>query len=406
MSHCRCYITPFLESGEYGEEIEVTSDVDFESIGNVNQKIDNDEFNVGVLTYSDLDIKFRNELGKYSEPDFPNSIFRYKRKDSLFRLAWQIQNQEPICGLAIAGQDYLSDPETIFEGFLSDDLSSVDVKTHIFSTKVIGLESILSRIVVPYADISNGDNVSDILLTILDQTVLTDIITLDAANITVGFDVAIDDKTDLENKTAKEALDELLLISNSVFYIKDRVLYITSRDETADSQYVFRGPMATSGLENIQNISTIKTGINKMFNFWTFNGSTFSVQDAASRLKYGTKKKEVSSSLVTNTTKRQNILGDLVNEFGQPKATFTITAPITYDTLELFFLDKVNVDYPTVYIAVDNHTVPLYDVAKYDEDYYPIPESAITIESEREFKIMGVNINLKETLFEFELREV
>ena len=406
MSRFRCYITPFLETGDaYGDEIEVTNDVNLDSISTVTQQIDNNEYDVGFLTFNDLELKLRNDHGKYSQPSVPESIFKYKRSNALFRLTWEIEDEGTICGIAICGKHRLSDTKTIYEGFINDESAYTDTKTQMTSLRVLSFESIITRVSVPHADISNGELISSAIYKTLNQSLITDLITVDTDNINVSIDKTIDDVTDLQTMTGKDALDEFLLLSNSILYVKDRVAYVAAREETAATIYTFYGAMSTGGLENIEDIGNIKTGMSQMFNFTTWSNKTFSVEDASSIAKYGTRKKEFSSTLITDSTKQQQIMGDYVNEFGQPKENFVLSAPINYETLELFFLDKVVVDYPTVYIAGEGRTLPIYDVSKYDESYYPIPESSLTIEATRTFKIMGIDIKVDTQTFLFNLRE-
>lgn len=407
MSVFRAYIIPFNEDGTYSDtEIEITQDVDFGSISTVKQQLDQNENKVGVLTFNDLNLKLRNEHGKYSDPTVPESIFSHKRSDSIFILKWQIDSLLPYAGPAIAGTSHVSPIEVIYEGFINDDATRTSVKDHFTSLKVIGLESIVTQIEVPFSTIGATDLFSEVIFDVLNQSEITDLITVSAANITVGYDENMDTKTDLQNKTGKEALDILLLLSNSILYIKDRVLFVTGRTATATSQYIFKGPASILGLPNMQDISDIRTGRSQMFNYWTWANETFTVEDNTTVALYGRKKRELNEEIVTDTTKRQNILGALNTEFGAPKENFRVTVPIDYTTLQLFYLNKVNVDYPTVYIPGEDEDLPIYGVSKYDEAVYPIPESVLTIPVTTDYKIIGVNLKVKAQLIEFKLKEV
>lgn len=405
MSRFRCYITPFLESAEYGTEVEITDYIVMDSFSSISQQVDNNEYDVGVLTFNDLDLKLRNESGRFSSADITESIFRYKRSNALFRMAWEIEDEGTVCGTATCGRNHLSETQTIYEGFINDESASTDIKTQETSLKVLSMESIITRIEVPFVSMSNGMLVSAAIYALLNQSLITDLITISASNITLAIDKTIDDITELESMTGKEALDEFLFLSNSILFIKDRVAYVTDRVESAALEYTFYGPMSTDGLENIQNISKLKSGMSKMFNFWTWQDQTFNVSDPESVAKYGVRKKEITSALITNTTKQQEILQNYSDEFAFPEESFVLTTPITYETLGLFFLDKISVDYPTVYIASEGRDLPTYGVSKYGQAYYPIRESVLTIDFERRFKIMGVDINVSNQLIELSLRE-
>jgi len=406
MSRFRTFLIPFNDDGTYGEELEITSDTNFSSINKVKQKLDQNEFKVGVLTYNDLNLKLRNEHGKYSDPTVPESIFRFRRGGSIFRLYWEIADHPPYCGIAIAGDTFLSETKLVYEGLINDDATRTNIKDQNTSLKVLGLESIVSSIEVPIGDLSIGQTFSNAIYEILNQSTITDFITVDQANISVGFETTLDSIGHFESNTGKEALDELLLISNSILYIKDRILYVTGRIATTDIQHNFHGPASLTGIENLISISDIRTGLSKTFNFWTWKDQAFNVSNSSSIQKFGVKKNEVGAESITNTTKQQNILAALSTEFGDPKESFNIKTPIDYETMELFFLDKINIDYPTVYVASEGDNIPVYEISKYDVAVYPIPESTLTIDVNRNFKILGVIIDIKNQIMQFNIKEV
>lgn len=406
MSRFRAFIVPFNQDGTYGTEQEITSDVNFSSISAVKQQLDNNQYNVGVLTYNDFNLKLRNEHGHYSQVGEVNSIFNIKRNDSIFRLYWQIDSFLPICGVAVCGTAQLSEVKLVYEGFIRDDSTSESPRDKAIKLKVLSLESIFSQVEVPNGVISNLDSFEDAFYAILNQTLITNLFTVDVANFDLAFDSTIDDALALASQDGKNAIDELLLLSNSIIYIKDRVIYISGRVASATSQYTFYGPASRLGLENIQNLLNIRTGISKSFNYWTWRDETFNVQDATNKALYGVRRKQIDSNVITITAKRQAVLGELATEFGTPKRYFKIKTPLNYETIELFFLDKVNVDYPTVYFAAEGRNLPFYGIAQYDQDYYPIPEDFMTIDVNTNWRVMARNIDVKSQLLEFELREV
>ena len=361
---------------------------------------------MGVLTYNDFNLKLRNEHGLYSDAGTVKSIFNIKRNDSLFRVYWQIDSFLPICGAAICGTAKLSPIELLYEGFIRDDATSESPKDKTTTLKVLSLESIFSQVEVPNGVINNGDTFESAIFDVLNQSLITDLFTVDVSNFDLGFDTTIDNALALASQDGKNALDELLLLSNSIIYIQDRIIYVSARVATPTSQHTFYGPASRLGLENIQTISNIRTGVSKAFNYWTWRDETFNVQDATSINKYGVRRKQIDSNIITNNTKKQNILSALSTEFGDPRRSFKLKTPLNYDTIELFFLDKINVDYPTIYFAVEGRTIPLYGVGRYDEDYYPIPEDYLTIDVNTDWRIMTRNIDIKNQLLEFELREV
>jgi len=410
LSRFRAYIKPFNETGQYTEFQEVTQYIDFTSLGKIKQQVDQDEYNVGVFKFSSFQIKANNASGKFSDTNVVESIFRNKRSNSVLKLTWQIMDDGPYCGLAVCGSvasATLSEEVEIFQGLINDESTAHDLKTQILSFNVLGLESIFSQVEFPYSSISNGDLFSDILFEALNQSAITDLITVDVANINLDTDIIIDDKSDWKNKTVKEVLDDILLGSNSVLWILDSTLYINSREAEADVSRTFYGQASDSGIEDIQSINNLKNGLNKVFNYWTWSASTEIASDIGSIDTFGIRKKEVDVPVITNTTRRGTILTSLKDEFKSQKQEMTLVTTFSYEKLDLFILSRVNVDYPNVYLAVGNNPIPRYDLDIYDDEArYPDGIFSLELTTDQFYKVMGRSIDCKNQLIEFNLREI
>ena len=109
---------------------------------------------------------------------------------------------------------------------------------------------------------------------------------------------------------------------------------------------------------------------------------------------------------MTNTTKRSNLLTDYKDEFKDPKQELTLTGILDYDTIQLFLLDRVNIDYPTVFEPAQGSDLPIYGVAVYGQDKYPLGQWNLTIDTTTNYKILGRSVDLKNNLITFTLREI
>jgi hypothetical protein len=246
----------------------------------------------------------------------------------------------------------------------------MDLSKQEVSFTCLGRESIFQRTIVPFGTISNGDLYSEILYNILNQSDITELLTLDAANISCGVDNTIDSIASLQNKTVQEGLNKLLLASNSVLFIVDDTIYISPRTPSASVTFTFYGQGSASGSENIIDVKGIKNGLNRTFNYFTWKDTTLSSTDATSTLKYGIRKKEVDFEFTTDSLKQQDILDALADEFKLPKQEFDIYTPLTYESLAVTLLDKVSIDYPRVYVP-GNNPLPLCGVVICGEAILP-----------------------------------
>ena len=409
MSCFRVYINPKDDQGNFTGYQEVTEDVVMSSLSTITEKLDNDAFDVGNFKFNSLNIKLRNEHGKYSDVETVQSIFRDRRGGSKVRFNWQIQGHQTICGVAPCGigQALITPQITLYDGILNDDASRLDIDDQQISFKVLSSNSIIDEVETPFSSLSNGDLFSAAILTVLDQAEITKILTVDVANINVGLDIAIDDISGLENTTVKESLDELLFGSNSVMHVRDNIIFIENRDGGAITEFTFTGQASNTGIEDIIKLSNISTGRNRVFNYWTWKDTTLLANDAISISANGIRKKELNFDMITNSSKRQSILEAQRDEFKDLKQEFDLTTFLNYDTLALNILDRVAVDYPTVLTeGQPGAGVPLYGIAIYGEAIYPIGDFGITIDVATPFKIMGRKINAKNKTVTFSLKEV
>ena len=407
MSRFRAYINPTDDNGVFTGFVEVTEDVDFSSMGSISQQIDNDEYNVGLLRFNQFTLKLTNESGRYSDVGTAETIFKKRRGGSRFRLTWEKADDDTQCGIAICGSSYISPEITVFEGVINDEATRLNIVDQKVQFTILTIDSVFKSVATNFASLSNGNLFSAALLTVLNQTEITKYLTVSAGNINVGLDLAIDTVADFENTTVKEALDDLLFASNSVLYIEGTTVIIRSRDADATSSHTFIGQASNNGIENIIDISDVSSGQNNLFNFWTWADTTLKAENGTSIADNGLRKKEISFDMITNTGKRQSILDEQRDEYGERKQELKLTTTLTYETLALMFLNKVNVDYPTVYAPANiGDLLPYYGLAVYGAAIYPIGQFSLTIDVLTDFKILGIVLNTKQQTIEFKLREI
>ena len=409
MGAFRVYVKPFDLEGIYQTDfIEVTSDV--VKLGDIKQNLDSTDYDLGIFRLSGLKITLRNDHGRFSEPENNRSIFNFKKKDSQIKITWDVRADPLTVGFFKAGEcGPLSNEIEVFRGLLIETTSTSDIESRTIDFDVLGLESLLDRVTVPFSDISDGDDISDVLFEILDQAPITDLLTVSSGNINPGTDQAIDVKASLENKTGKEALgsgEQLLFISQSVLTTENQIVEIKDRTPTAEVQFSFYGPASSLGSQNIIDVKKYREGFNSVVNFWAWDDTSLFASDATSLIKFGVQKKSISADVLTNSTKRQNLLNALRTEFSNPKIELTIVAPLTPNTATLKLLDRVDVDYPTVYLPADGGILPRWGQVKWGDFVWPVGSFELTISQSTKFKVIGRKISVKNETIEFDLREI
>ena len=400
----RVYINPFDDLGVYTGYVEVTSDVTFDDVGAIAQQLDNTDFNLGVYRNSNFNVTFRNDRGTYSDVGNPQSIFHYTRANSLIKITWETETTNNLAGWMIAGQTWLSTETTVFVGLLNDDSLTMDLTDQAVQFTCMGRESVLGQMTVPSAALVGTPNISDIIKACLNQTALTDILTYSAANINVGTDAVVDTPVGYATKTVLETLDDLLLASNSVLYISGDTVFVSARIPTADVKATFYGQASKLGIENVQDILNIKSGTSRTFNFLTWQSNTTPVQNLFSVNKYGAKKFEFSIDSITNATVQAALMAAVLTEFGLPKQELDLIIPLSYSSLGLNLLDRVSIDYPTVYLPGD-FALPILGVAILGSAVLPNALWAFTIDpTTSPYKIIGKSLDPQNALMTLNLR--
>lgn len=401
----RVYLNPFDDDGNYSGYVEITDEVDLSSISKIESNLDNTDYDIGIYRNSNISLKVSNRDGHFSDVGGTRTYFHYKRSDSLIKITWEVEEDGPFCGDAYTGSSWLSEETQMFVGLLNDESASMDVGDQYLTFSVLGRESLFQRCTVP-ASVTNADLISVAIYECLNQTIITDLLTVSQVNIVTDGDVVLDSVTDLANKTVKQALDELLFISNSVLYISGDTVYVSPRDATAAVQFHFYGQASNDGAENISDIKEIISGLRRTFNKIYWNGNATPTQDLDSVNKYGVRRKEISSTAITDSTKQNTLMAGILAEFKDPKMEFDLYTPLTYDTLALDLLDRIDIDYPTVYVPSGSGGLPICGVAVCGTAQLPGAYWQFEIDTTTNFKITGRSLDVKNSMFKFKCREI
>jgi len=393
----------------YADEFtEVSDDVISNGVGSIRTSLDNSQFDIGIFRSASVRITLDNSKNTYSGTEQAESIFRIKRRDSLVKITWE-PGDEPLSPgfFGLDEEPVLSEEVTVFEGLISDDQSNEKPELQQITFNILGLDVLFSRVEIPFSSLTGTDTWDDIFFKSLNQSPITDLLTVDAANINSSINSVPDDLSGLENKTVTEMFKRDLLAANSVVRIEDGVVKVSSRDATADVKHNFYGPASENGIENISNIDSFNDGINRMFNLLTWREATNSYRDNSAILQYGLKKKEVSNNEITDSTKIDTVLTAIGTEFGIPKRQFNLSTPVTPEVLALNLLDRVNVDSPAqTELAEGESEFPYYGSAVYGTARYPTVIPGIVISNLEDYKIINKRVNLNRETIDFELREI
>lgn len=397
MARIRVYIKPFTSDGTaYDDWIEVTADVVGGSVGAIQRSLDVSDFDIGVYTNSAVALTLRNDQGRYSDIENTSSIFRFKRGDSLVKVTWDLADWDYFAGLS-RSDEIQGGEVTVFEGLLNDDGAEMQLVDRDVSFNILGYESVFERSLAPdWTTSPPADNLALTLITevlsVVNASLTTPIITVDALRIATANAVAWDDLTVFENRTCAEVLRDLLLASNSVLYMDGAIPVVSGRDPSASVDHTFYGPGSSAGPESICSIDAIRNGLNRTFNFVRWTDEALLSKDDTSIARVGVRKKDVSIDGITSTPSKQGVLDAIRTEFSEPRQEFKLVTPINYEVLALQLLARISIDYPVIPVSTDS--LALYEIAEYGVANYPLDISSFEILTTDHYKVLGIDIDL------------
>lgn len=388
------YITPLIDRNVYGDVVDVTSDINITEsikdggISKIKREIDNGDYEVGVFVYGDITLTALNYDGKFNQPDDSRSIFRYTRDKAKIYVKFT---------------DTESDTSISFKGIINEEGSKQDFAKHTVKFKVLSLDSAIRKTKVSSGTISNGMSFSSAIKNIINVPDITAVLNYNASYINVDLDLTIDDGSWFDNKPTKEALDALMVVSNSVMVIdSDDYMIVRSRSENTKSIFNFYGEGDLFGRENIIKLTNYNSGLHRSFNSIIYDN--IEVGDSALVAEYGSRQKKIDYPFITNDLKKQQIANNILTEFKVQKTELEIDTP-TEVAKELNLFDLVAINNPYCYIPYENNKLPIYGASTYGTGVYPIIRGDLKIMPSLAWKVMGFEENPKDFETTIKLRQ-
>lgn len=372
--------TVLIGKNTYGETIDVTQDIDItelvKSISAISNDVDNGDYDIGVFVFGDITITALNNERKFSPPEDWKSIFPYSRDKTKVDVNLYDKN----------GTKTLS-----FRGLINDDATRQEINSEEIKFRVLSLDSILRQVRVSGGQVSSNQNFSVAIKNILNVPEITNVVDYSPARISVELDLPINDGDYFTDLSAKDALDELLLASNSVLYIdKQDRLFVKPRTESVNIFY-FQGRGDEYGRENIFNISAYNTGVQRAFSSVKINETV--ATDVSYVDIYGFRQKDIGFDFITNVETEALIAQNILNAFKAPKEELEIEVPLEDSAgIELFDLVSVALDYRLVPYDIGG-SLPLYGVAEYGVAKYPIAKGSNRIDPSKKWKVISIREN-------------
>jgi hypothetical protein len=393
----RVYITPLVSSDTYGTAVDVSDRIEESGIPRIRRSIDAGDYDVGVYTYADINLKGFNHNGYFNGPEDSRSIFPYLRDRAKVEIHWIELDED-------TGDETA---QVTFRGMINDEATRVNPVNDSIFFKVLSRDSVIRNTKVQAGGVATGNLFSTALLNILSTTRIASVLTASAGNINPGLDLTVDDGSHFDNLPTRTAVNDILLVSNSVMTIdsSDNIIIKTRDEDTTEDIVMLYGPHDVHKRENIITMTRYNTGLHRMFNSVRFN--TQEASNSASASEYGERQKKIEKSFITDSSKELQIAQALVDEFNAPKIELNVKVPTTI-AKDIDLLDRVSIAWPLRAKPPAGAFLPVVGITEIGDTNYPLPDEfgSVSIEENIGFKVIEIDENPKtfETLLK--LRQV
>jgi len=353
---------PLISTNIYqSTEVDVTRFLADASLPKIKKLIDADDYDFGVYSYGDVTLKCQNSNGKFNDLNDSRSIFPYLRD----RCKVFIKYVE-------FGVDGAETETTLLKGLISDEGTREDPFLGMITFRVLSIDSVIRNNKVASGVVSNGASIQATINSILNDTKVLSVLNVSLSNINPDQETTIDNASSFTDQPMRDALNELLRVSNSVMIIdsSDNVI-VKSRGETTTNVLNLFGPDTQTRTENIIDISQFNSGLHRMFTSVVFN--TQQKEDTGLIIDYGTRQKKIEVDWITDTTKEATIAARLLREFKVPKMELVVTVRTSL-AKDVDLLDRVSIDYPLRIKPITAKELPVIGVTAIGETTEPLPK--------------------------------
>lgn len=405
----RVYIAPLDDlgnlsktAGEIDNWLEITEDVDINSIGAANKNIDRNDIQIGLVSVSSLAFKVSNLQGKYSEVSESSSLFKFARKGTPVKITFDLADHGAYYNVQPYATIIIPEETDVFIGLLDDSGTKMSLQNHTLGFTVIGRESLVEQVLTP-ALTAGVATAKTAIYDILNQTKITDFVTVSLANINPSNNPVLDATAHFVGQTGRESLEELLLVANSILFInEDNEFILKDRTPSGASLETLVGPTSELAIQNLINISQIDPGTDQVINFVTVRDAPTQVSDATSIDKFGIKKLEIDIPSITDAGKRSTVATSIVNFFRNPARRFTVRIPMTADRIKYALMSLLKVDSPPLVIESDLQA--FYEVSDYDESTYTEELTSFSVGEDENYALIGSKLQASRTKFYIDLK--
>jgi hypothetical protein len=284
------------------------------NLGDITEKLSKSSTNSGGVLLPNLNIKLDNQHG------------RFNRDSGYFKNGFINGSLITITTHYIGPDNAEITPEFVFKGLIKYASCEWDRTQHVFEATIIPGSSLLATEKVQPGILSHT-TFKNICYQILHRAPFTKYLTVSLANFTMGWDVTqIDSYADFTHKKVKDVLDEIMLMTGSIYYVNYAQEFIIEPaiPASATSVCAFRG-------DDIEKISSEKYDWKGQYTAIKWDDDTNPVMRTEMTYpvreiyQYDFVELKLTSEAVTDLTNRALIMTNLLEMYKYLKREIVLT---------------------------------------------------------------------------------
>ena len=384
------YIKRRFNEGYEAEWFDITCDILASSNTTASQRLDFDNYGYGQFITGSAQFKLNNKEGNYAGTDdmysyFSGAITRHYTK-VLYKVGYYDEDSDKI-------------DEQTFYGLLNEKTAKDDYEKGEFSFSALSLNQILAERSVLGGVLSGALTVTEVITRIMADTTITSYINFDVANVNPALNFTFDDATVYENTKVSEALNEICLRVNSIWYIDtDNNFIVADRVANDNIAFLFKGGNSQTRATNIVKIEKFEAGYGKIINEVVFDdGATISQYLAASDnlQKYGTNSLPIEGEDITTESIKLDIATNILADHAVPKKKIILTTVYMPNVLNYF--DRCVIDYKPKINTFGKNILVWNGGTNFNDDYYwGSYDNRLIILPDRYYLYYGYEHNIKQ----------
>ena len=295
-----------------GRELDITDRLIAGGLGQVKQRIESSDYVVGSFVYDSMRISLVNSDGRFSEggEHFPHGGGRTHVR---------LRHTNAATGVTT----------TAFQGLVEEMSIKEDERRYTVKLEVLSLDSIINKTIIPAGEVRDGITFRNAMFEILNRAPINQFLNIDIANIMPLFDGIVDNGEWFSNRSAKEAMDSLLIAGGCYAYtdrsgnyiVRPRAIPNVAPPAPSRTFYAAHDKRRLTPI--ILSLRHINSGINRVFNKVRINEQDYSDQNSIDF--YGLKDRgTISMPFITSIHTAYNIAQNLVHEFRFAKGEMLI----------------------------------------------------------------------------------